>query len=250
MDDEIHLLTGAYALDALDEVERAAMERHLRDCPSCAIEVAELLETSSWLGAAAGSPPPPGLRDLVLTAARTTPQLAGSRPARSARRIRFSAAPRQALLAVAAAVALLAGAIGGTWFFQQSRIADERSRVVTAQSENARIQAVLTAPDARATASENARVGQFSAIYSPSRGTAVLTFGGLPDTGPNKTYQLWRMNGGTTPVSLGALKPGAHSGTVLVNGLTGNDGLAVSVEKPGGVLQPTPDTVYATILRV
>ena len=32
---DIHALVGAYAVDALDDVERAAFERHLAECAAC-----------------------------------------------------------------------------------------------------------------------------------------------------------------------------------------------------------------------
>ena len=46
---DIHSLSGAYALDAVDDLERAAFERHLRECEACALEVGELRETVSRL---------------------------------------------------------------------------------------------------------------------------------------------------------------------------------------------------------
>jgi anti-sigma factor RsiW len=39
---DIHALSGAYALDALEDLERAAFRRHLAQCPACTVEVAEL----------------------------------------------------------------------------------------------------------------------------------------------------------------------------------------------------------------
>ena len=36
---DIHALSGAYAVDALDDLERAQFERHLRDCESCSREL-------------------------------------------------------------------------------------------------------------------------------------------------------------------------------------------------------------------
>jgi len=32
---DIHALSGAYALDAVDDIERAEFERHLAACPPC-----------------------------------------------------------------------------------------------------------------------------------------------------------------------------------------------------------------------
>ena len=35
MTGDIHALSGAYAVDALDDIERAQFERHLAECPAC-----------------------------------------------------------------------------------------------------------------------------------------------------------------------------------------------------------------------
>ena len=39
---DIHALSGAYAVDAVDDIERAEFERHLATCADCREEVAEL----------------------------------------------------------------------------------------------------------------------------------------------------------------------------------------------------------------
>ncbi len=39
---DVHALSGAYAVDALDDLERAHFERHLADCADCQAEVASL----------------------------------------------------------------------------------------------------------------------------------------------------------------------------------------------------------------
>ena len=39
MNADLHHLSGAYAVDALDDAERAAFEEHLRGCADCRAEV-------------------------------------------------------------------------------------------------------------------------------------------------------------------------------------------------------------------
>ena len=63
---DIHALVGAYAVDALDDVERAAFERHLDGCPACRAEVDGLREAASVIGGSVAQDPPSGLRDQVL----------------------------------------------------------------------------------------------------------------------------------------------------------------------------------------
>ncbi|MGW6391040.1 anti-sigma factor [Streptomyces sp. NPDC055103] len=69
-----HTLTGAYALDALDPEERAAVRLHLAGCPSCAREVEEFSETVARLGLAVAVPPPASLRAGVMERIATVRQ--------------------------------------------------------------------------------------------------------------------------------------------------------------------------------
>ena len=41
-DDDLHVLSGSYALDALSEPERDSFERHLQHCLLCADEIREI----------------------------------------------------------------------------------------------------------------------------------------------------------------------------------------------------------------
>jgi anti-sigma factor RsiW len=66
MSADIHGLVGAYAVDAVDDHERAAFEAHLAECPECRAEVSSLREAASQLGLLAETAPPSGMRDAVL----------------------------------------------------------------------------------------------------------------------------------------------------------------------------------------
>ena len=72
---ELHTLAGAYALDALTEIERAGFARHMAECAACATEAAELTETAARMGAATALTPPPGLRGAVLAEISRTRQV-------------------------------------------------------------------------------------------------------------------------------------------------------------------------------
>ncbi|WP_103337818.1 zf-HC2 domain-containing protein [Amycolatopsis sp. CA-126428] len=39
---DLHTLTGAYAVNALSDLERAQFDRHLNECDACRLEVREL----------------------------------------------------------------------------------------------------------------------------------------------------------------------------------------------------------------
>ena len=64
---DIHALSGAYAVDAVDDVERARFERHLADCDACRQEVAELREAAALLADEVATPAPDSLRASVLS---------------------------------------------------------------------------------------------------------------------------------------------------------------------------------------
>ena len=67
MSPDLHHLSGAYAVDALDEAERASFEQHLAVCADCRAEVAELTATAHALGSLTEATPPPSLRSSVLS---------------------------------------------------------------------------------------------------------------------------------------------------------------------------------------
>ena len=96
MRDDLHVLTGSYALDAISDAEREEFERHLQHCPSCDAEVRGLRETAARLALACAMTPPARMERRVLAAAyqtRQLPPLSADRPHRSPRR---RALPRRA----------------------------------------------------------------------------------------------------------------------------------------------------------
>ncbi|MCS0634856.1 anti-sigma factor [Streptomyces sp. LP05-1] len=236
-DEHLHAPTGAYALDALPDDERAAFERHLRDCPACAQEVRELTATAARLGLAAAGAPPAGMRERVLAGIGTVRQLPPEVPAdpaipgapqvRAARRL-----PRLALAACLAAAAAFGGI--AVWQHQVADRAEERAdRSVAEAAELAR---VLAAPDARTASGELKDGARATVVVSRSRNQAVFVASGLPELPSGKTYQLWFADGGTMrPAGL----VGAD-GALLMRGEVGAaTGMGVTVEPAGGSDRPT-----------
>src|SRR4051794_23152546 len=117
MKQELHALVGAYAVDALDDIERRRFEDHLAECESCAREARGLREAAAHLGTAVAQPPPPRLRERVLAdVARVRPLP----PQLSDVRDRRGRTPW--LLTVAAAACLVvAGLMGGPTVRAQQR---------------------------------------------------------------------------------------------------------------------------------
>jgi anti-sigma factor RsiW len=127
--DDIHDLTAAYALDALDEQDRAAFEEHLAGCERCREEVVTLQEAAATLAYAVDAPaPPPELRGRILARARAErPNVLPLRP-------RW-AAPAAVIAAVAAAVAVGVGIWAATLSHDLSR---ERSAAAAQRQALAR----------------------------------------------------------------------------------------------------------------
>ncbi len=111
--EDLHELTAAYALDALDADDRKAFESHLRGCERCRSELAELAGTVGALAYAAEGPAPPEeLRGRILVAAREEgpSTVVALRP----RRTRLYAGVALAAVACAAiAIGLATGLSGG-----------------------------------------------------------------------------------------------------------------------------------------
>jgi anti-sigma-K factor RskA len=222
---DIHSLAGAYVLDAVDDLERAAFDRHLRQCSACAIEVAELRETTARLGNAAAVAPPPWLRDSVLAAIARTPQ---ERPTRAVREPVATTRWRRWTAASAAAAIMAVGIGVTTWTVTDRQARQERQL-------NAQVQSVLGAPDVRL-ATTSTSGGQVTVLISPSRDNAVAVLDGLADPGDKRVYQLWMIDGSEFR-HVGLLDSG--SGTRYIDQLGGAQTFAVSREPAGGSKTPT-----------
>src|SRR4029453_8688488 len=116
MTTDIHALVGAYALDAVDDLERAAFDRHVAECVNCRAELDELRETAARLADPAWSVPPPRLRTARRggsPAGRGCPRRPGRAPPPPPRPAAVAEPPggrrRRRLVAAAAAVLLAAG---------------------------------------------------------------------------------------------------------------------------------------------
>ena len=147
--EDLHVLTGSYALDALPDLERAEFERHLPHCPSCDAEVRGLRETAARLAMTRALQPPPGMEQRVLASAyrtRQLPPLAVDHQ-RRAQVSRLFAGPRgripRRVAAFAAAASVAAAvALGVTQVSTQHQLE-------SARASDAAISRVVTAPDAR-----------------------------------------------------------------------------------------------------
>jgi anti-sigma-K factor RskA len=246
---DIHALSGAYALDAVDDIERAAFERHLRECPACAQEVQEFAATAARIADEAFTTPPPGLRDSVLGAVGRTPQARPGRPGRPDRGDSTRDAKRWRRFAAAAVAAgvVAVGAGFGTWTIADQRVRDARAAATAERNRIRDIEAVLAAPDAHLV-TDNVDGGRVSVWVAPSQDKAVAILSNLPELDRQRVYQLWQIHG-TTPTSLGPMDPGQTAKTVLIHDVRPADKFAITVEKAGGVRQPTTAPITSLPLR-
>ncbi|MEU8424305.1 anti-sigma factor [Micromonospora sp. NPDC048835] len=233
MSADVHTLAGAYVLDAVDDVERAAFERHLAECEPCRVEVAELRETVARLADdTAVEATPPGLRERTLAQAARTPQLRVSAAGASGRR--NAGRWRQLTVAAAAAVLVAAGASAVTWTVTNDRISDEQ-----ASSEQARqIAAVLNAPDARVFERSLQPAGAATIVVSRDRDRGVVLLRDLPSPGAGRIYELWLIRAGD-PRKVGQVAEGGSASTAVIGPVGEAVTFGVSNEPVGGSAAPT-----------
>ena len=248
---DLHSLSGAYALDALDQgAESERFARHLDRCPSCASEVRGFAEVATALALAATTEPPPELRDRVLAAAALTRQLppevtsrARSHRARGRARIRVPWVPW--LSGVVATAAIVVAVLFG---FAQAHTDQELNQ---ARAQNQAIALVLSAPQVKLLTHATTKGGVATVVLAADRHEMVVTTNGLPALPAGKVYQLWLI--GTTKTVSAGLLPAATSGQtgpVLASGVVKGDKLGLTVEPAPGRTQPTTTPILALPLPV
>jgi Anti-sigma-K factor rskA/Putative zinc-finger len=233
--DELHVLTGSYALNALPGPDRDVFERHLRHCASCTDEVRGLRETAARLAMAKALQPPARMEQRVLAATYQTRQLppaadgqlAERRQARDQRRMWL---PRLAALAAAAALVLVV-VLGVAQILTQRQLQTQRA-------SSAAISQVITAPDARIESMRTTVGGNVTVVVSALQRAAVITASGLPALAQGQVYQVWVM----TPSgarSAGLLSRTGQAAPLLASAVAPADRIGITVEPDGGTSKPT-----------
>ncbi len=232
-DHDLHTLTGAYAADALDPVERDVFERHLETCDSCRAEVRELQATTARLAVGVSATPPPGLRDRVLAEVGRTRQLAPDAEVVRLDERRTRRWYQQPATAAAAVLLVVAVGLGG-WGVHEGRQKADAQRLA------ARIAAVAVDPQRTVHTAPVAHGGTGTVVAAD--GIAVFHGSDLPRLPDGQAYQLWRMSGQESQ-SAGVLGRGGEL-TGVVTGLGPGDAVGVSVEPSAGSSHPTSDPVF------
>ncbi len=224
---------AAYAVDALDPDERAAVEAHLATCASCRAELAEHLDTLARLTEAV-APPAGGLEQLLagLDAPRhlARPTAITAAPSAQERRRRWMRAA-----GVAAAAAAVVAVVG----VALSSLGDEGTDTVSDLADEA-----LDQPDAEVATLATPDGATLARVVLTDEGTGYLFADDLPTLNEDQTYQLWQLDG-SAPVSLGLVGDGTTPVTAVAVP-AGTTTMAISAEVAGGVVSPTAEQIIAS----
>ncbi len=216
-DFELLELATPYALHAVSDAERAAIDRQLAAAPPSVAaafrdEVRAVRETMTAVSAATAAEPPTRLRAAVLNAVQ---------PGVS-RRSRW----RTAFLAAAAAIVVGLAAFG-------AGIALRPSSPPTIAEQ------IMAAPDVR-TVSRQLAGGTATVVFSRDRNAGVLLMNNVPPPSQGTVYQMWLI-GDKGPQSAGTMNTQAvaPSTKATLPNLGHSNALAFTVEPGTGSPQPT-----------
>lgn len=258
-------LAEVYALDAVDDAERAAIDGYLLSAPpperaafdERVRQARETLATSFT----AEEEPPAGLLDRILASlpSQEAPAAPGARPSHEpsalppvvARPVREPSGPsatdelgdarkrreerrrpqgmRGWLAGVAAAAIIALGGVGvGAYVANQ----------------NDPLNQVLQAGDVRQATVNVTGGGTATVSLSPSKDAIVVKMNDVPAPPAGKVYQMWLIpKDGSAPVSQGLMDAEALSKPAVVKGISTAAALGITVEPTGGSTSPTTPTV-------
>ena len=264
---DLHTLTGAYALDALDPGnELTRFNRHLDRCQSCASEMRGFREVATAMAFAATTEPPPEMRDQVMAAVARTRQLPPEVRTHARPRPR-SAAPWIPWLsgAIATAAIVVAVLFGFAQAHTQSALNQARAQNQALAAAQARAVAalnqarehdqalakILGAPHVTLLSQRTTKGGVAVVVLDAAKRQLVVATSGLPALPAGKVYQLWLI--GPVKIVSAGLLPTAQAGVttpVVATGITKGDKLGLTVEPAGGSKQPTTVPILALPLPV
>ncbi|WP_341952743.1 anti-sigma factor [Salinibacterium sp. TMP30] len=255
--DDLAAQSGAYALNALTEEERAAFEAHLAKSGETRTETTELSDTAVALGMAIDPvTPPPALKANLMAMIAQTPQLprevetvddaataSAQQPTSSAEakaQARWFTRPATALAAVAAAIALIvaggvvADSIGRTSLQETSFAAQQADQLVAinAASDSQRLVSTVTGG---ATA---------TFVWSQELSSSVVIFDGLEQLSADQVYALWYIDSaGARPAGLMNASEDGTTWRVLEGEMAPGDVVGVTIEPKGGSDAPTTEPI-------
>lgn len=247
MNESLHALSGAYAVDALDDIERATFERHLPGCLDCQQEVASLREAAALMADDAASTPPAALRASVLAGIKNIRPLAPE----TTRRVPLEeAAPAAAdepgdnkvlpfrrrdfrvgrlVAAAAAVVAIAGGAVYQPWQGDEN----PPSAILEPADQ------VIAASDAQRYSINFDDGSSASVVRSASEGKAVLLTRGMAAPPSGKAFELWLRNKDGVMKPAGMMKSGGDNKVLLKGDAVSATGVGITVEPKSGSDTPS-----------
>jgi anti-sigma-K factor RskA len=228
---------AAYALDSLDEGERAEFEGHLGTCMECRRAVRDFQEVAGLLvHAAPNVAAPSSLRTRVLEQVRSADvQISRTRGRRPSVGLAWLSAAAGVVLALTGA--LLAGRARSDSDIMAVRMASMDSTLTAFLGPEVHSASLAGAADAKPVA----RV-----FWNHLSKQFIVTAFALPPAPDGRTYQLWAIAEGKTPVSMGTFETDAdgHATVLLpvdptIEELGFIDLCALTVEPEGGSEQPS-----------
>jgi anti-sigma-K factor RskA len=238
---EPHTLAGAYALDALDDRDRARFERHAARCQECTREVAGLREATARLAAAAAAQPPAALKEALRAETARTRQLPpATRDSHATGRARPRLGARRLALALGGAAAVAAVTVWVT-------VSPGPPAGQPAASQD--IATVLTAPDAVKLTAQVRTGGTATILMSHRDRMLVFAAAGLRQLPAAQHYELWLIGSGRDRPA-GRLPTSSHgmTGPVVAAGLRSGDRLGLTVESVSGSRHPTTPMILELTL--
>jgi anti-sigma-K factor RskA len=213
--DDIHDLTVAYALDALDPHEVEAFEAHLARCEECRTALAALGDTAAALAWGVEAPEPPArLRAAILERAAGERRNVVPLPVRRSALFRVTAG----VAAVAACAAIVLAVVVATSSKRAQCAAGWRCSAVA---------------DGRGLVS-----------VDPS-GQGVIVLRRLSRAPAGKTYEAWVIQGGAARRAGLFAGGGATTVVRLARPVPPGAVVAATIERVGGVQAPTTPPVFS-----
>jgi anti-sigma-K factor RskA len=227
---DVHKLAGAYALDAVDDLERARFEQHLAGCEDCRAEVAELRETAALLAETTAVAPPASLRDSVLAGITQVRPL----PPEVSHAVQQPAGRRAWMpFLVAAALAIFVG-IGA--MVSQPWKSDEVPQLTAAEQ-------VIGAADAQEVFLDLGEAGRATVVRSRAEDRAVIRTEDMVSAPAGKVYELWLMSPDGTFTSAGLMPDEADQTLLLEGTASAAAAVGITVEPDGGSEEPTSEPI-------
>lgn len=235
---EMDDLLGAYALDAVDDDERRAVEDYLAASPRAQAEVRDHREVATML-AWSGMDAPEGLWDRIAGSLEGTEVAPASdlgdvisiNAGRRRKSMVRTLGSWAAATAAAALIAVVAVRASDDDNVSTASSIDDQARVLLADTSLSHAQLSTEA---------DADLKVLAVVDADGRGYLIAD--DLPVLADDRTYQLWGRVDGTL-ISLGLL--GSDPGTVVFAATDNVDLLAITEEVAGGVLSSANPAVVA-----